>query len=194
MSPFSLEVHRHAHIALHARQPCLKLSQSNCFHRQGTSSMHAFSLGYRNGPEATVHVMYSATAQTMHLLSRAHKGNGFVFDEGLQPIHQQWPTLIKHKLQLHSLSLQVLRHCFSAQPAAHLLIVPKRQVQRPLRLKAAGAGDSSSMRPSPFPKSMLGQEMHYAKPRCQYTSMSLLRRVEQNFCRESMAQRQSHSL
>ena len=128
--------------------------------------MHAFSLGYRNGPEATVHVMYSAIEQTMHLLSRAHKGHGFVFDEGLQPIHQQWATLIKHKLQLHSLSPQVPGQCFGAQPAAHLLIVPKRQVQRPLRLKAAGASDSSSLWPSPFPKSMLGREMHYGKPRC----------------------------
>ena len=128
--------------------------------------MHAFSLGYGNGPGATMHVMKSAIEQTVHLLGRAHKGNSLVFDEGLQPIHQQRATLIKHKLQLHSLSLQILGHCFGAQPAAHLLIMPKRQVQRPLRLKAACASDSSFMRPSPSPKSILGQEMHYDKTCC----------------------------
>ena len=73
----------------------------------------------------------------MHLLRSANQRHSHVPDEGLQPVHQQRSPLVKDEGQLHSPLPQEVGHRSGAMRAPHLLIMPKRQIQSPIRLKPA---------------------------------------------------------
>jgi hypothetical protein len=72
-----------------------------------------------------------------HLLSSAHQGHGLAGDKGRQPVHQQGPPLVQHRLQLHPSRLQLPGYCSSPKQPAHLLVMPERQQQRALRRSPA---------------------------------------------------------